>query len=205
MVPPMFKKRERKSQLRKKRPRTEEPEEEAEGGAGPEDTGELLASMRELQKQRARSSGLDPQKAEEKERQAERKRQAKVDQTAQAAKSTGGLLSALFEQQQERSLVDKQMDDFIERNMAIRRGEDPDAKDVVVKTREDLLYQTPAELIPATSEVRESELSGVSDIKEVELDIVTKLKVRSCAGSWEFRSLLAVVLAGQWVWGRGGR
>ena len=92
------------------------------------------------------------------------------------------------------------MDDFIDRNMAIRRGEDPDAKTVVVNTKEDLLYQTPADLMPASSEARDSELSGVADImvrmwkilaanqsmhlqnlillhvQEVELDVESKLK-----------------------------
>ena len=64
-----------------------------------------------------------------------------------------------------KSAIDKQMENYIERNMALLRGEDPDAEDEKPKTAEDLLYQTPAELAPAASVTRESELSGVSDIK----------------------------------------
>ena len=159
---PMFKKRERKTQLRKKRKQADVEEDEGEGEQSAQ---EILEGMRELQRQRAKSHGIDPRKADAKEKELERKRQAKQVEKEQAGKSSGGLLSSLFEQQQERSLVDRQMDDFIERNMAIRRGEDPDAKEEVVKTREDLLYQTPAELAPATSAIRDAELTGVADIQ----------------------------------------
>ena len=63
------------------------------------------------------------------------------------------------------------MDEFIERNLQLARGEDPDAKVLKIKDAEDLLYETPAELQPPTSLVRESEVSGVADIKKVELSV----------------------------------
>lgn len=156
----MFKKPVRRGNIRKKR-KLAEPEEEEE-----ESTGEVLAGMRELQKMRGKAHGINPVTAEEREREAEKKRQVKeLEAQTKAEEQQGGLLNSFFERTDEKSAIDKQMENYIERNMALLKGEDPDAEDQKPKTAEDLLYQTPAELAPAGSATRESELSGVSDIK----------------------------------------
>ena len=159
--PSMFKKPVRRGNLRKKR-KVEEPEEDEDAEA----TVDVLAGMRELQKMRSRAHGINPVTAEEREREAEKKRQQKeLEAQTKAEQQQGGLLNSFFEKTNEKSAIDKQMDNYIERNMALLRGEDPDAEDEKPKTAEDLLYQTPAELAAAASATRESELSGVSDIK----------------------------------------
>jgi len=158
----MFKKPVRRGNLRKKR-KVEEPEEEEEEE---EATGDVLAGMRELQKMRGRAHGINPVTAEEREREAEKKRQQKeLEAQTKAEEQQGGLLNSFFEKTNDKSAIDKQMDQYIERNMKLLKGEDPDAEDEKPKTAEDLLYQTPADLAPAASATRESELSGVSDIK----------------------------------------
>jgi hypothetical protein len=158
----MFKKPVRRGNIRKKR-KVEEVEEEA---ADEQSTGDVLQGMRELQKMRGKAHGINPVTAEEREREAEKKRAMKeIEAQTKADEQQGGLLNSFFEKTSEKSAIDKQMDNYIERNMKLLKGEDPDAEDAKPKTAEDLLYQTPADLAPAGSETRESELSGVSDIK----------------------------------------
>ena len=157
----MFKKPARRGNIRKKRKLEEEEEEEEE-----ESTVDVLQGMRELQKMRGKAHGINPVTAEERERDRELKRMQKEAEAQSAAEQNqGGLLNSFFEKTSEKSAIDKQMDNYIERNMKIMKGEDPDAEEVKVKTAEDLLYQTPADLAPAGSLTRDSELSGVSDIK----------------------------------------
>ena len=169
----MFKKPNRKGQMRKKRKLEAPPEDDDDG----EDAGDVLAGMRELQRQRERGRGLNPVTAEEREREAARKQQqAAIDEESKSKEQQGGLLNSFFEKTSEKSAMDKQMEDYVERNMKLLKGEDPDAQEEAPKTDEDRLFETPAELAPATSAVRDSELSGVSDIKEVEIGIEEKLK-----------------------------
>ena len=190
--PGMFKKPVRRGNLRKKR-KVEEPEEEEEEEA----TVDVLAGMRELQKMRGRAHGINPVTAEEREREAEKKRQQKeLEAQTKAEQQQGGLLNSFFEKTNEKSAIDKQMEHYIERNMALLKGEDPDAEDEKPKTAEDLLYQTPADLAPAESATRESELSGVSDIKVSDFAARLPPPGRCCAPSlkpagceYEVRSL----------------
>ena len=156
----MFKKPNRKGQMRKKRKLEAPPEDDDDG----EDAGDVLAGMRELQRQRERGRGLNPVTAEEREREAARKQQqAAIDEESKSKEQQGGLLNSFFEKTSEKSAMDKQMEDYVERNMKLLKGEDPDAQEEAPKTDEDRLFETPAELAPATSAVRDSELSGVSD------------------------------------------
>ena len=172
----MFKKPARRGNIRKKRKLEEEEEEEEES------TVDVLQGMRELQKMRGKAHGINPVTAEEREREAEKKRQQKeMEAQTKAEQQQGGLLNSFFEKTTEKSAIDKQMENYIERNMKVLKGEDPDAEDEKPKTAEDLLYRTPADLAPATSATRESELSGVSDIKVSNFAAHLQSSGRCCA------------------------
>ena len=122
----MFKKPVRRGNIRKKR-KVEEVEEEA---ADEQSTGDVLQGMRELQKMRGKAHGINPVTAEEREREAEKKRAMKeIEAQTKADEQQGGLLNSFFEKTSEKSAIDKQMDNYIERNMKLLKGEDPDAED----------------------------------------------------------------------------
>jgi len=140
-------------------------------------SGSSVAAMQQLQKMRGRGRGLDPTKAIA-------QASAASDIAAAAAAvavaepkglDRGGLLNAAFERVEEVNPLKVQMDTFIESKMAARHG-GPALPEAAEKTDEQRLYETPHHLQIHASQARETELSGVSDLREVELPIEHKLR-----------------------------
>ena len=60
--------------------------------------------------------------------------QAAIDEESKSKEQQGGLLNSFFEKTSEKSAMDKQMEDYVERNMKLLKGEDPDAQEEAPKT-----------------------------------------------------------------------